>query len=480
MLYSDPDSALLITKGMLNSKPELYNGRILNTLGAAYLVKGALDSSLFYYTYDTVSRKPLDLANAYGGIGGVLSAKRLNQDALTYYQKAADLYQELDHQQFLAGAYNNIANILTRIKDYVRAKSYYREAINIHLITNDSSRLLPNFFNMGDLYRIVGDYDSAIHYAQQTLIISTRLNSLYGQAKATGLMATIYNEIEKPDNALQSAIQGKELMLVLGDSASYREILIQEAIALSKLGRVRQSDKIAFNLLGDTIHYSANLKPEIYGILYKNAKSVGDFEKAFNYRELQLKEENEISNLALNETINELQAKYELNKRQEEIKELEQQAALAKVESQRENAIWLATVVVLILLLIVIFFWYQRRVAQQKTKALHTNLKFLQSQLNPHFVYNSLTSLQRFVIENKSDDATLYISKFSRLMRQFLEHSREDYISIGEEVNAIENYLLLQKIRYKEKFRYTVKLNNPTHKEVFIPQTLQEQVQEVL
>ena len=54
-------------------------------------------------------------------------------------------------------------------------------------------------------------------------------------------------------------------------------------------------------------------------------------------------------------------------------------------------------------------------------------------------------------------------------MRQFLEHSREDYISIHEEMNAIKNYLLLQKIRYKEKFDYSVKLDNSPQREAYIP-----------
>ncbi len=177
LLYSDPDSVIFLVKSFLDSTAIEYDGRILNTIGAAYFVKGDFDSSFYYYTLDTAFRKPVDLANAYGGIGGVFSAKRLNQQAADYYLKAAQLYQMLDQEQFLAGAYNNIANILVRIGDIPRAKSYYQDAISIHQANNDSSRLLPNYFNLGDLYRISKNYDSATFWATQSSDLSTRLKS---------------------------------------------------------------------------------------------------------------------------------------------------------------------------------------------------------------------------------------------------------------------------------------------------------------
>ncbi len=236
------------------------------------------------------------------------------------------------------------------------------------------------------------------------------------------------------DNSFEEAYEYSEQALKLAERSGNLDYLSSSLLELSKL----------------------------YEISGKSSLSLSAYKRFYAARDSLL-------NIDRIEAVEKLKARYESDIQREEIRELEQQAVLVKVESQRENAIWFATVVVLILLLIVILFWYQRRVAQQKTKALHTNLKFLQSQLNPHFVYNSLTSLQRFVIENKSEDATIYISKFSRLMRQFLEHSREDYISIHEEMNAIKNYLLLQKIRYKEKFDYSVKLDNSPQREAYIP-----------
>ena len=422
LLYSHPDSVIFLMRSLFNNcDQQLYTGRVLNTIGAAFLVKGDLDSSQYYYSTDTSARNSLDLANAYSGLGGVFAGQQLNQQALTFYLKGARLYDSLKNETFLAGAYNNIANILTRTEDYEQAKSYYLRAINIHEHQSDSMRLLPNIYNLGDLFRLLMAYDSSRYYGEQLLTISKKLKSQYGLAKAYGLLASIDNETENFSQALANAEQGEQLMLALGDSSSFIEMSIKKAYALLGLGRQKQSEQIALDLLTDTAQSSANHKPELFDLLLQNAKASGDYEKALYYQELQNEEENKIFNAKKNATIRDLQAKYESDKKQKLIGELEQKATLTQAQNQRRNILFIALLIVLVLSSIIVFVSYQRKIEQQKSVALMANLKFLQSQMNPHFMYNSLTSVQRFVIENRSEEATTYISKFSRLMRQFLE-----------------------------------------------------------
>ena len=112
--------------------------------------------------------------------------------------------------------------------------------------------------------------------------------------------------------------------------------------------------------------------------------------------------------------------------------------------------------------------------AELLAKVNESNLKSLQGQMNPHFVFNSLSTLQNLVI-NKHDSAVLeYISEFSKLMRSMLDNSRNDIISLVDEVDFLKNYIDLEHIRYKNSFDviWTNLLAEDDFEEIYIPTML--------
>jgi LytS/YehU family sensor histidine kinase len=82
--------------------------------------------------------------------------------------------------------------------------------------------------------------------------------------------------------------------------------------------------------------------------------------------------------------------------------------------------------------------------------------KLFRSQMNPHFIFNSLASIQNFMIKQDSKKASIYLSRFSELIRSILDSSAEEYIPFEKEKNTIENYLELQKVRFPDKFDYSI------------------------
>jgi sensor histidine kinase YesM len=80
----------------------------------------------------------------------------------------------------------------------------------------------------------------------------------------------------------------------------------------------------------------------------------------------------------------------------------------------------------------------------------------LRSQMEPHFVFNALSSLQSLIYENKNQMAVKYLSKFAQLLRLSLEHSRMKYVPFNKEIESIENYLELQKMRFGDSFTYHI------------------------
>lgn len=91
-----------------------------------------------------------------------------------------------------------------------------------------------------------------------------------------------------------------------------------------------------------------------------------------------------------------------------------------------------------------------------ENRLVSIKLESLRSQLNPHFVFNCLNSIQYYIQMNEKVLARDYLSKFSKLMRYFLESSRNDKINITDEINLLELYLELEKLRFEQKFEYTI------------------------
>ena len=99
-------------------------------------------------------------------------------------------------------------------------------------------------------------------------------------------------------------------------------------------------------------------------------------------------------------------------------------------------------------------------VKQREKKMLEQNRflileqKLLRSQMNPHFIFNSLSSIQSFIFENNPVVAGSYLSRFANLIRSILYNSREEYISLEKEIQTLRNYLDLQQLRFNNNFDY--------------------------
>jgi sensor histidine kinase YesM len=99
--------------------------------------------------------------------------------------------------------------------------------------------------------------------------------------------------------------------------------------------------------------------------------------------------------------------------------------------------------------------------------------KLFRSQMNPHFIFNSLTSIQNFIINQDDIKASVYLSRFSELVRSILNNSMVENITLEEEVSTIKNYLELQKVRFSEKFDFSVGVDSNIDPEnTFIPPML--------
>ena len=112
----------------------------------------------------------------------------------------------------------------------------------------------------------------------------------------------------------------------------------------------------------------------------------------------------------------------------------------------------------LIIILVMAFFIYRNNKAKQMSNQLLT-LKSLRNQMNPHFIFNSLNSVNSFIAQKDERSANKYLSEFSKLMREVLEYSQNDFIPLAKEIEIIKLYLNLEHYRFKDNFDFTFELD---------------------
>jgi hypothetical protein len=125
---------------------------------------------------------------------------------------------------------------------------------------------------------------------------------------------------------------------------------------------------------------------------------------------------------------------------------------------------WFRGVSILVLLAGLSYFYLRRLHEARKEFAIQNKIRDLEAaalraQMNPHFIFNCLVSIQQFIAENDVDSATTYLGRFAKLVRLALHSSIDGRHSLREEVEMLENYLALEQLRFKNRFSYEIQVS---------------------
>lgn len=423
------------------------------------------------------SRVKDKLAITYGSIGVVCSEQNNAAKALEYYFKALKLHEDTRQEEYMAHTYNNIGTVYKGQKEYSKALEYYNKALwlqkkigdetscitlsnigAIQLLRDEpenalesfkaAERILQNFDNkraLGELYNNYGefylkmnDYAQAESNYKKSLAIFEGIGEDYGASAALGYLGKMY------------ALQGKN-----DEAIRYLEKSSALAQKIEVPDQVKESEKI----LSDIYEKSGN-----------TAEALKHFKKYTEAREAINNAEN-IKAMVREEMNYEFERKEALHKLQSEKRRL-----LYDEESKRHRLQILFTSLFVILLLGIAFLVYNRR-QLKKTLTLQRDLaeyeqKALHLQMNPHFVFNCLGSISSFIVQNGTDSAIKYLSKFSKLMRLTLEYSKESLIPIDKEIESLQNYLELEQLRFNKVFDFSITKDPSIEDDMAIPPLL--------
>lgn len=185
---------------------------------------------------------------------------------------------------------------------------------------------------------------------------------------------------------------------------------------------------------------------DAYELISRISRETGDYRKAYEFREKGRAITDSIRNIEKTKEVSELEKKYSQEKNENKIKDL-----------ARQKQVYLLLAIAGLLGLSVLGFFIRQQALKNKQKILETEQRLNRARMNPHFFFNALTSLQLHALE-ENDGKTLAsnISKFSHIMRETLESTYKEYVTIAQEKDFLEEYMELQSIRMPGSFRFAV------------------------
>ena len=155
---------------------------------------------------------------------------------------------------------------------------------------------------------------------------------------------------------------------------------------------------------------------------------------------------------------------------EQRIKILESEKALKDNLIKKKNTLnyWLLGSIAILLMLMAVILYILRKLKRKNKKIA---LQSLRREMNPHFIFNSLNSINQFIANNNELEANQYLARFSTLMRNVMENSKNDFVLFSSELKLLENYLELEKSRFPDKFDFKIETDDALNAEeqLYIP-----------
>lgn len=144
---------------------------------------------------------------------------------------------------------------------------------------------------------------------------------------------------------------------------------------------------------------------------------------------------------------------------EDKIKQLERERSLNEQLIKKKNILNYALIALIVLILIFLIFTI-KALYSIKIKNKKIALQSLRREMNPHFIFNSLNSINHFIAQNNELEANKYLSSYSKLMRNIMENSNKDFITLATEIEQLQEYLDLEHMRFQDKFSYQINIDH--------------------
>nr|HPQ33794.1 histidine kinase [Tenuifilaceae bacterium] len=207
-----------------------------------------------------------------------------------------------------------------------------------------------------------------------------------------------------------------------------------------------------------------------YKHLSKAYSELGNYKEAFKNHQQYMIINDSIMSIDKQKEISRLEAVFQDEKKNEEIRYLESQSEVLENKNRLKTIMLTSVSVLLVLLVLLGATWIWSSKQEAKRKQLLLEHKLLRSQMNPHFLFNSLSTIQNLILRSEKMEAATQVANFSNFIRFILDSSRNNLVSLEKEIEAINLFLDLQKKRFPNLFTHTLNINlNDDPADILVP-----------
>jgi tetratricopeptide (TPR) repeat protein len=420
---------------------------------------------------------PLGIIRSYNCIGNYYYQKGVFDKSIDCYTKAIKIAEKRKDIRNIIISKSNIANVLTHTNKQRQAILIYKECDTLLLINKDSSsqNRAAVLTNLATAYSSLQIHDSAIYVYNNVYEICKAQKIVFGIGLTLSNLASEYYAIKSYPNAIKSCKEA--LVLIEKNKLDFIKVTVYKTLGSCYLAINQIDEGIDFLKISTQFAKEYEDKEslvELYNKLHIAYFKAGDLKNAYsnlsNYSSLK----DSVFGMEKEKTITDINIKYETEKKETEIKNLEQQQQIIELQSKRKTILIYSICGFIILIALVTYFIFTRyktkkqnellriqleeanKTVEAEKKAAESELKALKSQMNPHFIFNALNSIQEQFMYGDKIKANEQMGNFTYLTRQILNVSSKKKITLATEIDIITKYLDLEKMRFSADFNYEI------------------------
>lgn len=463
--FNEYDSAIFYYKKVIPYFPDKlrkYNVFSVREIMDRYADLGNKDSSFAYLdtlkslidTMPDSSPKKISLSQ---NIATVYQSFGMFNTAIRYFQVAINGNRQNKNFKGLGLALANLGVLYNEMEDDEKAIHYSKEALRF--LSGINMPYMQTAGNIADYYISQEKYDSAWVYLKLSNDVAEKISDTETKISNQAILARIYISQRKYDDAKKLLDNSIESLRRTDNHWNLCKALINYA----SLDTSRQRYEAAKKHLTEVLAISKENSFLIFTVialqnLAMAHSTTGDFKQALKYQSEFMKLKDSIAGEKTKAQLNDLEISYKTLQKEQEIALLKKDNDIKNLQlksSRQSLYFYIAGFTGLLLLLGIIFYNRNRRnkIETEKLKA-ELQTQVLRSQMNPHFIFNCLNSIENFIMMNDKRQASDYLNKFSRLIRSILDSSRNEVVPLAKDMEALNLYVELEQLRFNNKFNF--------------------------
>lgn len=384
---------------------------------------------------------------------------------------ALQLAEEVRNSLLLAQYCREVGHSQKLIHNLDDAEYYFRRSLDYSRQINDRRQMALALTNLASVQLERNQFDKAIKNATRSIQLLTELNDLNGLGATHNILGMVYKEQKNFDQASVNFNQA----LVYYESANNKEEIAGVYHNVGTVFKEQKRYQNALNYLNrsieireqfgakNQIYPTYRVIADVYKELHQSQKALEYFELYLNYVDSNTTIQAATKIAELSESYRSEQRERLINSQADSIQRQRQERELtaARLESSQlrnnfQMYIIVAFLIIIVMAGLILFYrWNQTKIKQQRREA-EMSQTLLRTQMNPHFVFNAMSVIQSYIFENDTENSSRFLVNFSRLMRLILENSPKEHIPIETEIEILQKYLAMQKLRFQDRFEYKI------------------------